>query len=377
MSDPLAWINAESAAWTARGLRRALRPADPERINFASNDYLGLASDPRLVHAAMEAATRYGWGSGASPLVSGWTEAHESLARDLATFEQTEAALLFPTGYAANVGALTALVGKPDVIYSDALNHACLIDGARLSGATIRIYHHKEVDALASLLKADANQFRRSMIITDGVFSMDGDLAPLDRIAELGEEHGAMLLVDEAHGTGVFGRDGRGAASELGVADRVTIKVGTLSKALGSVGGFVAGSARLIDWLTNHARSLIFSTAAPAATVAAAGEALRIVGAEPERRARARALGDRLRTALRELGFSVVAATGPIVPVVVGDPNEAMALSARLAARGFHVPAIRPPTVPEGTARLRVCVSAAHSDADLDALILAFREAGA
>jgi 8-amino-7-oxononanoate synthase len=377
MSDPLAWINAESAAWTARGLRRRLRCLDPKSINFASNDYLGLASDARVIHAAIEAATRYGWGSGASPLVSGWTEAHESLARDLATFERTEAALLFPTGYAANIGAITALVGKPDVIYSDALNHACLIDGARLSGATIRIYPHNDVDALASLLKADANHFRRSMIITDGVFSMDGDLAPLDRIAELGDEHGAMFLVDEAHGTGVFGRDGRGAASELGVADRVTIKVGTLSKALGSVGGFVAGSARLIDWLTNHARSLIFSTAAPAATVAAAGEALRIVGAEPERRARARALGDRLRTALRDSGFSVVASTGPIVPVVVGDPNEAMALSARLAARGFHVPAIRPPTVPEGTARLRVCVSASHSDADLDALILAFREAGA
>jgi len=378
MTDPLAWIDAESIAWAARGLRRVLRPfgADGRRlVNFASNDYLGLAADPRLVEAAVRATETYGWGASASPLVSGWTEPHAALARQIAFFEQTQTALLFPTGYAANVGTIAAVVGKPDVVYSDQLNHACLIDGARLSGATTRIYSHNDIAALAALLDRDAGQFRRSLIVTDGVFSMDGDLAPLARIVELGEAHGAMLLVDEAHGTGVFGPDGRGAASEWGVADRVTIKVGTLSKALGSVGGFVAGSRRLIDWLTNQARPLIFSTAAPPSTVAAASEALRIVQAEPDRRVRARELGDRLRTALTEQGYSVKASNGPIVPVVVGGPNEALALSDRLARRGFFVPAIRPPTVPEGTSRLRISVSARHTDVDLEGLILAFREA--
>ena len=193
--------------------------------------------------------------------------------------------MLFPTGYAANLGTIAALVGKDDVVYSDRLNHACLIDGARLSRATIRVYPHGDAETLADLLDEDRGRFRRSLIVTDGVFSMDGDLAPIDRLCDLSERHGAMLLVDEAHGTGVFGPDGRGAAAELGVSDRVTVRVGTLSKALGSVGGFVAGPRRLTDWLINHARPLIFSTASPAASAAAAREALRIIVAEPWRRA--------------------------------------------------------------------------------------------
>ncbi len=377
MSDSLAWIDAESAEWNGRGLNRRLRTPVPGLRNFASNDYLGLASDPRVIKAAIEAAERHGWGAGASPLVSGWTAEHEVLARDLADFEQVEAAVLFPSGYAANVGTIAALVSKPDVIYSDRLNHACLIDGSRISGATIRVYPHADVDSLSALLANDSGRFRRSLIVTDGVFSMDGDLAPLDRIAELADRYQTMLLVDEAHGTGVYGPDGRGAASECGVANRVTIKVGTLSKALGSVGGFVAGSRRLVDWLTNHARPLIFSTASPASTVAAAREALRIVGTEPERRVRVRANAERLRSALFAFGFDVPKSTGPIVPVIIGEPLTALSLSERLIERGFFVPAIRPPTVPEGTARLRICVSARHSDSDLDALILAFREARA
>ena len=377
MADPLSWIDDESAAWASRGLKRSLRPVGREGqapVHFASNDYLGLSADPRVVAAASEAARCLGWGAGASPLVSGWTSEHEALAREIAAFERTEAAVLFPTGYAANVGTIAALVGKPDVVYSDRLNHACLIDGARLSGATIRVYPHKDVDALSDLLDADRGRFRRMLIVTDGVFSMDGDLAPIGRLADLADHHGAMLLVDEAHGTGVFGPDGRGAASELGVSDRVTIKVGTLSKALGSVGGFVAGSRRLIDWLTNHARPLIYSTASPAAAVAAAREALRISVAEPWRRERARGLGDRLREGLKEIGFEVARSKGPIVPVVVGEPSSALDLSARLADRGFLVPAIRPPTVPEGTSRLRVVASAAHTDEQVDCLILAFRK---
>ncbi len=374
MADPLTWIDAESVAWSARGLNRSLRTSGPALVNFASNDYLGLAADERVVHAAIEAARKHGWGAGASPLVTGWTAEHEALAREVAAFERTEAAVLFPTGYAANLGAIAALVGKPDAIYSDLLNHACLIDGARLSGAAIRVYPHSDSAALANLLEADFGRFRRSLIVTDGVFSMDGDLAALGQLVELAERHSAILLVDEAHGTGVFGPDGRGAAAELGVADRVTVKVGTLSKALGSVGGFVAGSRRLIDWLVNHARPLIFSTAAPASTAAAARQALRISVAEPWRRERARRLGDRLREGLSRAGYDISPASGPIVPVIVGDPNAAMQLSSQLAARGFLVPAIRPPTVPEGTARLRVVATAGHSDEQLEGLILAFRE---
>lgn len=378
MDDPLAWIDAESAAWAAKGLGRSLRPigrAGSAPLPFASNDYLGLASDPRIVAAATEAAARHGWGAGASPLVSGWTIEHEALAGEIATFEKAEAAVLFPTGYAANLGTIAALVGKPDVVYSDRLNHACLIDGARLSGATIRIYPHGDSGALAARMEEDRGRFRRSLIVTDGVFSMDGDLAPIDRLADVAERHGAMLLVDEAHGTGVFGPDGRGAASEWGAAERVTVKVGTLSKALGSVGGFAAGPRRLVDWLVNHARPLIFSTAAPAATAAAAREALRIAVAEPWRRERARGLGDRLRAAIAGAGYEVVPSRGPIVAVIVGEAAAAVDLSARLRERGFHVPAIRPPTVPEGTSRLRVVATAGHTDEQVEALILAFREA--
>ena len=211
MADSLAWIDAESLAWSARGLNRSLRTAGPALVNFASNDYLGLAADDRVVRAAIEAAGNDGWGAGASPLVTGWTAEHEALAREIAAFEQTEAAVLFPTGYAANLGAIAALVGKSDAIYSDRLNHACLIDGSRLSGATIRVYPHHDTDALASFLEADRGRFRRVLIVTDGVFSMDGDLAALGQLVELAERHAAMLLVDEAHGTGVFGPDGRGA----------------------------------------------------------------------------------------------------------------------------------------------------------------------
>jgi 8-amino-7-oxononanoate synthase len=386
MSNPLDWIDAESAEWSARGLTRTLKPvsADPtgkmardgrSLINFASNDYLGLAQDPRVIAAAIAASHEIGWGAGASALVTGWSQYHEQLSRDLAQFEKVEAATLFPTGYAANVGTITALVGKPDAIYSDRLNHACLIDGARLSSASIRVYEHANASSLEEMLKSDQGKYRRSLIITDGVFSMDGDLAPLRQLVDLAENYQAMLLVDEAHGTGVFGPDGRGAASECSVAERITIRVGTLSKALGSVGGFVAGPAKLIDWLINHARPLIFSTASPAAAAAAASAALKIVQNEPERRVHLKALGDRVRTALGDQGYTIVPSIGPIVPVVIGDSHQAVAFSSKLADAGFLIPAIRPPTVPEGSARLRICLSARHTDVHVDRLILAFSKA--
>jgi 8-amino-7-oxononanoate synthase len=293
-ADPLAWIDDEAASWATRGLARRLAPHGPVRagrferdgrtvVNFGSNDYLGLAADPRLIEAAQDAARAYGWGAGASALVAGWTDAHQALADDLAAFEQAEAVALFPTGFAANLGTVAALVGRGDAVYADRLDHACLIDGARLSGARLRVYPHNDTGRLAAVLARDRGRFRRSLIATDGVFSMDGDLAPLADLADLADRFGAMLMVDEAHGTGVFGPDGRGAASACGVADRVHARVGTLSKALGSVGGFVAGSRRLVDQLVNHARTLVYSTALPPPAAAAARAALAVARSEPWR----------------------------------------------------------------------------------------------
>ena len=383
-ADPLAWIAAEADDWSSRGLARWLVPrrgTTPGRlaqsgqslINFGSNNYLGLASDPRVVTAARGSAEAFGWGAGASPLVTGWTEAHDELATALARFEQAEAAVLFPTGYAANLGTIAALVGKDDAIYSDRLNHACLIDGARLSRATVRIYPHNDAGGLEAILTRDKGRFRRGLIVTDGVFSMDGDLAPLAELADLADRFGLALLVDEAHGTGVFGPDGRGAGSECGVADRVHVRVGTLSKAMGSIGGFVAGSRILIDWLINHARPLIYSTALPPAAASAAREALAIAQAEPWRRIRVRALGLRLRQDLIACGFEVSPSDGPIVAVMICDPEQALAVARALREHGLVVPAIRPPTVPTGTARLRITLSAAHADDEVETLVRALR----
>jgi 8-amino-7-oxononanoate synthase len=384
MADPLAWIDDEAARWERRGLTRRLvaqGAATPGRlacdgrtlVNFGANDYLGLASDPRVIAAGRAAAEAFGWGAGASPLVTGWGAAHQELAEALARFERAEAVVLFPSGFAANLGTIAALVGVGDAVYVDRLDHACLIDGARLSGASLRVFPHADADRLEEVLARERARFRRVLVATDGVFSMDGDLAPLDRLADLADRFDAMLLVDEAHGTGVFGPDGRGAASELGVADRIPARVGTLSKALGSIGGFVAGSRRLIDWLINHARPLIYSTGLPPAAAASAREALRLVEAEPWRRERVRSLGETLRHSLTADGYEVPPVSGPIVPVLLGCPGRVVALADRLRARGFLVPAIRPPTVPNGGARLRISLSAAHRDEDVADLVAALR----
>jgi 8-amino-7-oxononanoate synthase len=374
MNDPLAWIDEETALWLRRGLVRRLEVRAGGLVSFGSNDYLGLAHDPRVIAAAGAAADEFGWGAGASPLVSGWTAAHQALARTLTEFEQVEAVALFPSGFAANLGTVAALVGPGDAVYVDRLDHACLVDGARLAGARLRVYPHGDLERLGAILKRDRGRFRRMLIATDGVFSMDGDLAPLGGLADLAEQAGAMLLVDEAHGTGVFGPGGRGAAAACGVADRVDARVGTLSKALGSLGGFVAGSTRLVDWLTNHARPLIYSTALPPAAAAAARAALEIARAEPWRRERVLALGRTLATTLAAAGFRVGPSAGSIVPVILGDPERTVATAARLRQRGFFVPAIRPPTVPAGTSRLRLSLSAAHRDADIAAVVEALRE---
>jgi 8-amino-7-oxononanoate synthase len=374
MNDPLAWLDAEAAAWRARGLERQLEVRGSGLVDFGTNDYLGLAHDPRVIAAAVAAAKRHGFGAGASPLVSGWTTAHEELTAALAAFEEVEAVGLYPSGFAANVGTIAALVGPGDAVYLDRLDHACLVDGARLAGARIRVYPHGDVARLGAVLGRDHGRFRRSLIATDGVFSMDGDLAPLPALADLAEQAGALLLVDEAHATGVFGPDGRGSAAACGVEGRVHVKVGTLSKALGSLGGFVAGSRRLVDWLINHARPLVYSTALPPAAAAAATAALAIARAEPWRRERLLDLGRALARSLAAAGLAVGPTAGSIVPVLLGDPGRTCAAARWLQGRGFFVPAIRPPSVPEGTARLRISLSAAHSDDAMAALAAALGE---
>jgi 8-amino-7-oxononanoate synthase len=337
-------------------------------LNFGANDYLGLAGDERLAEAARRAIDEAGVGAAASPLLAGYTHWHARLESRLAEFCGAEAALLFSSGYAANVGAIAALVGPGDVIFSDARNHASIIDGCRLSRAEVQVYRHADVARLQSLLTETPTRGRR-LIVTDSVFSMDGDAAPLVEIAALAEQCGAMLMVDEAHATGVYGARGSGMAEQLGVASRVDVHVGTLSKALGASGGFVAGSRRLIDWLIHRARSYLFSTAPPAAIAAAALAALDVVAHEPERRARLLRQAARLRDRLSGQGWNTGRSTTPIVPVVIGDAGRTMGLSRAAREAGLYVPGIRPPSVPPGQSLLRISVSAAHDDSAVDRLL--------
>ncbi len=377
---------------------RELRPQDGTRLveavggaglrNFASNDYLGLASHAALRAAAAEAVDLFGTGAGASRLVCGSLTVHHALERELASFKRTPAALAFGSGYSTALGTVPALVRAGDFVLIDRLAHACLVDGARLSGARLRVFRHNDMDDLARLLgwvdarRASArsrgsNGEGRALIVTESVFSMDGDLAPLRELVALKELHGAWLLVDEAHATGVLGPGGRGAIEALGLTGRVEVAMGTLGKALGAAGGFVAGSAMLTDYLVNRARTFIFSTAPPPAAVGAALAGLQIL-ASPEGAARLADLWARvaeLHRGLADLGWVLPAPTSPILPLIVGAEGAALALAAALRAEGVLVPAIRPPTVPPGRARLRLTVSAAHDAADIAFLLAALRRA--
>lgn len=383
MPDPLAWLQDAMLAWESRGLRRQpiVRESPQygatfvcggrEYLNFGSNDYLGLAASAELIEAARASLAHAGFGAGASPLVTGRGALHAQLEQALAEFEGTEAALLFPTGYAANVGAITALVSPGDAIFSDAKNHASIIDGCRLSGAAIHVYPHNEVAALAEMLAQHASSARRRLIVTDALFSMDGDLAPLRELVALAERYDCMLIVDEAHATGVFGTHGRGVCEHLGVEDRVPIRVGTLSKALGAHGGFVSGSQLLIDWIANRARPYIFSTAAPEALAAAALKGLEIVRSQPQRREQLLNTAAQLRATLRQFGFRVPESPSQIIPVMLGDPQRTMDASQALRDRGLWVPGIRPPSVPEGQSLLRISLTSAHTPAMLERLVAA------
>jgi 8-amino-7-oxononanoate synthase len=385
-TDPLEWIDEELALLAERGLRRALAAhsgpqqvqlhvAGRDLVNFGSNDYLGLAADSRLSLAAARAAEAEGWGAGASPLITGRAAAHRQLEERLAEFEGTEAALVFSSGYAANVGTIAALAARGDAIYSDDKNHASMIDGARLSRADVHVFPHRDARALEAMLRGGGDH-RRRLIISESVFSMDGDLAPLAELADLAERFDCMLLVDEAHATGVFGRHGRGLSEELGVEDRVAVRIGTLSKSLGSAGGFVCGSAALVEWLVNRARSYVFSTALPPAVCAASMAALEIMSQEPGRRIELRRQAADLREKLRLQGWNLANSESQIIPLVVGEANAVMRLAASLLEQGILAPAIRPPSVPAGESLVRISLSHAHTSEMVERLVAALLRCG-
>jgi 8-amino-7-oxononanoate synthase len=343
-----------------------------EYLAFCSNDYLGLANHPRIVEAAVDAALRYGIGQGSSHLLSGHSAAHERLEAALAEFVRMPRALLFSSGYQANIGAVTALAGPGDAVFSDALNHASLIDGVRLSRAQVVRYPHADVDFLSRALAASGAKTK--LIATDSVFSMDGDMAPIPALLDLCERHDAMLLVDDAHGFGIVGAEGRGSAEHFGVRSPRIVYVGTLGKAAGVSGAFVAGTAEVVETVLQRARTYIYTTAAPAMLAAAVEASLQLIEREEWRRERLRKLTGALKESLLgtelELGNSLT----PIQPLVLGDNAKALGASSALRERGILVPAIRPPTVPEGTARLRISLSAAHTEQDVSRLATALRE---
>jgi 8-amino-7-oxononanoate synthase len=382
MASCLFWLEADLTLLREQGLARNRREFIPlsdgscvvngrRLIDFASNDYLGLARDPRLIAAAVKATQEAGTGASSSALISGRTEWHVELERRLAEFEGQPAAILFPSGYAANVGTITALAESDDVLFCHRFNHASLIDGCRLSKARLVIYRHDDLNSLERELEK-ARDARRRYLVTDTVFSMDADLAPLPILCDIAERHDAALIVDEAHATGVFGERGRGVAELQQVERRIAVRIGTLSKAIGSLGGFVTGSTELIDWLWNKARTQMFSTALPPAACAAATAALDVIAAEPFRREVLAARAMQLRRSLRESGFDVSGElTCPIVPVLVGEPDRTVVAAAKLEERGFLVGAIRPPTVPHGTSRLRITVHCGHTSDEVAALAAA------
>jgi 8-amino-7-oxononanoate synthase len=342
-------------------------------ISFCSNDYLGLANDPALVAAACAGARTWGVGSGASHLVSGHLGPHAVLEEKLAAFTGFDRALLFSTGYMANLGIVPALVGRGDAVFADRLNHASLIDAVQLARADSQRYPHADLAALERLLAASTA--RRRLILTDAVFSMDGDLAPLPGLLALAERYDAWLVVDDAHGFGVLGRQGRGSISHFGLpADRRLICMGTLGKAAGAAGAFVAANATVIEWLAQRARSYIFTTAGSPLIACALATSLELIAAGDARRAHLWRLVAQLRDGLADTRWRLLASPTAIQPVIVGDNHETVRLAAALHERGLWVPAIRPPTVPKGTARLRVSLSAAHSEAQVDELVGALRE---
>lgn len=379
-----AFIQDELQALYNSSLYRRLRPVAGEQdavltvdgrqvLNFCSNNYLGLANHPALREAAKAAIDRYGCGSGASRLISGNMTLHEELEGKIAELKGTEAALVFNSGFQANTGLIPVLVGEGDVILSDALNHASIIDGCRLSRAKVAVYRHCDLDELEQKLK-NALPKGRKLIVTESLFSMDGDEAPLADIVRLAEQYAAMVMVDEAHATGVYEPDGAGIVAKLGLGERVLVQMGTLGKALGGFGAYVAGSKALRELLINRCRSFIFTTSLPPAVMAMGIAAVDLLKRQPERR---RALWnncERLRTGLAKLGYSLGNSRSQILPLMIGDATQCMKLSEDLFQRGVFAQGIRPPTVPAGTSRLRITLMATHSYEHIDKALSVFKE---
>jgi 8-amino-7-oxononanoate synthase len=343
-------------------------------ILMASNDYLGLATHPALKQAAIEATERFGVGSGASRLISGTLPPHHELEIALAEFKRTDAALVFSSGYSANVGLIPALIDSSGLILADRLSHASLIDGSRLSGAEFRVFRHGDMRQLQALLNRRSIR-RETLIVTEGIFSMDGDAAPLIEMAALAERYGARLLVDDAHGTGVMGRTGRGTLEYFGAESKIPFHMGTLSKAFGTSGAYVVGPASLIHYLLNRARPMMFSTAPPPATAAAAVAAIRVLQSEPQRLARLWNNQRYFLEGLRKLEFHFTPTVSPIIPVVIGSAHTADTFSKRLLELGVYAPAIRPPTVPKDTSRIRTTVTSEHTREQLNQVLAAFAQA--
>lgn len=342
---------------------------DQPLINFGCNDYLGLRNHQAVVSAAIASLHTAGLGSGASPAVTGYSPEQAELERRLAAFNNMSAALVFSSGYSCNVATITGLAGDEDVLFSDSLNHASLIDGCRLSKATRTIYPHNDSAWLTQCLASQRHKFRRALIITESIFSMDGDAAPLAELADLAERYDCGLIVDEAHATGVYGATGAGLVEEMGLSNRVLAKLGTLSKAIGCLGGYVCGSTSLVEHILNFGRNYMYSTALPSSVMSGALAAIDLVVSLTAERSSLRATATKLRQELIGKGLLVLGCDSPIVPIVLGEESSALELSEELKAVGIYVPAIRPPTVPVGSSRLRVSLSTLHTDSQIRQLV--------
>jgi len=342
-------------------------------LSFCSNNYLGLANHPSVIEAVKKAVDEYGWGACASRLVSGNMTLHEALEKEISRFKRKDAAIVFPTGYMANLGVISSLVSGGDLVISDKLNHASIIDGCRLSGADFRVYAHCNMEKLETILKK-TSKYNRKLIVTDSVFSMDGDLAPLPDIVRIAKEYNAMVMVDEAHGTGVFGENGRGVVEYFNLDNEVDVVMGTLSKAIGSLGGYVCGDDDLISYLRNKARPFMYTTALPPAVCAASIASINLIQEDPSLR---EALWNNvccIKERLGLLGIDMISSQSQIIPLLIGDTQKAVDISKLLYERGVLIPAIRPPTVPANSSRLRMTVMSSHTQDDLERLFKVLKD---
>jgi len=384
--DPLGYLSTELQALRDQGLYRRLRVLDGEQkartsidgrslVNLSSNNYLGLTTHPKLRERALDAIRRLGVGSGSVRTIAGTMQIHMELERKLAEFKRTEAAVVFQSGFTANAGTVSSILGRDAVIVSDELNHASIIDGARLSRAAIKVFPHRDVAAARRILE-DVPRGTRTLVITDGVFSMDGDLGALPELCDLADEFGCIMMVDDAHASGVFGSHGRGTVDHFGMHGRVDVQVGTLSKAMGALGGYVAGTRALIEFLYHRARPFLFSTSHPPSVAATCLAAIEVLEEEPQLIERLWENTRFFKAGLQALGFDTGASESPITPVMVGEGARAMALSDRLFDKGVFAQGIGFPTVPQGKARVRTIVTATHSRGDLQFALDAFKAAG-